>query len=283
MNTTILITGAGSALGQALVKKLAAVGFLVIATMRGTQTKHLQTAQSLGTLENVVVKEMDVTDTQSVQQVVNEIQEAYGKIDVLINNAAIQATGLLEGYSIEQFHKVIDTNLYGVLRLYQQVLPGMRERGDGLILNISSASGRISTAYQVPYNSSRFALEGLVEGMYDELIGEGVENILVEPGPFIGGIYDSRGLEPDRQDVLESYSEDAGMLMAGFSARVGKAIQLYQPQINPIVEAVSSLIAMPKGTRPLRIPLDTISQGIDTSYNELSGNLRRDWIKKYMD
>jgi NAD(P)-dependent dehydrogenase (short-subunit alcohol dehydrogenase family) len=283
MNKIILITGAASALGQAMVKTLSAQGHTVIATMRGSQEKHRSTAQQLGSLDNVTVMEMDVTDNEAISTAINSILERHTKIDILINNAAIQATGLAEAYSLEQFHKVMDTNLYGILRLHQAVLPAMRKQGEGLIVNISSSSGRISTPYQVPYNSSRFALEGLVEGMYDELIGQGIETILVEPGPFIGGIYDSRGLQADRKEIIDAYGTDAEVVTAAFSAKVGKAIQMFQPEIQPIAAAVKSLIEMETGTRPLRTPLDVIAQGIDTRFNQISADLRKDWILRYMD
>jgi NAD(P)-dependent dehydrogenase (short-subunit alcohol dehydrogenase family) len=224
-----------------------------------------------------------VTDNEAISTAINSILERHTKIDILINNAAIQATGLAEAYSLEQFHKVMDTNLYGILRLHQAVLPAMRKQGEGLIVNISSSSGRISTPYQVPYNSSRFALEGLVEGMYDELIGQGIETILVEPGPFIGGIYDSRGLQADRKEIIDAYGTDAEVVTAAFSAKVGKAIQMFQPEIQPIAAAVKSLIEMETGTRPLRTPLDVIAQGIDTRFNQISADLRKDWILRYMD
>jgi NAD(P)-dependent dehydrogenase (short-subunit alcohol dehydrogenase family) len=283
MNKIILITGAASALGQQMVKTLAAQGHTVIATMRGSQEKHRATAGQLGSLENVTVVEMDVTDQQAISAAINTVLDRYTKIDVLINNAAIQATGLTEAYSLEQFHKVMDTNFYGVLRLHQAVLPLMRKQGEGLIINISSSSGRISTPFQVPYNSSRFALEGLVEGMYDEVIGQGIETILVEPGPFIGGIYDSRGIQADRKEIIDAYGSDAEVITAAFSAKVGKAIQLFQPGTQPIAAAVKSLIEMEKGTRPLRTPLDVIAQGIDTRFNQVSADLRKDWILRYMD
>jgi len=282
MKKVILITGAASALGQQMAQKLAAEGHSVLATMRDIQ-KHSAIAEQLSSRENLSVLELDVTDQTAVNITVAQLLNQYGRLDVLINNAAIQATGLVEGYSIEQFHKVIDTNLYGPLRLYQAILPAMRKQREGLIINISSSSGRISSPYQVPYNSSRFALEGLVEGMYDELIGQGIENILIEPGPFIGGIYDSRGLQADRKAIADEYGHDAQAMMAAFSAKVGKAIQLFQPETSPIAEAVKDLIEMEKGSRPLRTPLDLIAQGIDLRFNASSQQLRKDWIARYMD
>lgn len=282
MVKTIVITGAGSALGQLMVKTFAGEGYRVVAAMRRTQSV-LQAAIDLGSLEGVEVMELDVRDDMSVKNTITEILQKYGRIDVLVNNEAVQGTGLLESYSLDQFRKVMDINLYGVLRLYREVLPAMRQTHEGLIINISSSCGRISTPYQVPYNTSRFALEGLVEGVHDELIVQGVECVLVEPGPFIGGIYENQPIDADREDILSSYGADTAIMVAGFNAKVGKAIQTYQPDVKPIADAVVALINMEKGTRPLRTPLDPIAQGNDIRFNEVSAAIKQSWLSKYME
>ncbi|MGA9648957.1 SDR family oxidoreductase [Pedobacter sp.] len=283
MNKVILLTGAASALGQLMVKTLADKGNQVIATMRKIEELHQQTAAQLALIDNVTIMQLDVTDEVSVKNTIAQVIKQFGKIDVLVNNAVVQGTGLLEGYSIYQFQKMMDTNLYGVLRLYKEVLPVMRKAENGLIINISSSCGRISTPFQIPYNASRFALEGLVEGVYQELAPLGIECVLLEPGPFIGGLYDNQTIDADRTDILSAYGAETAVSLAEFNAKVGEALQRYQPEIKPIAQAVASLIEMENGTRPLRTPLDPVAQGTDIKYDELTAKLKSDWLLKYME
>lgn len=282
MSKVIVITGTSSGFGTLMVKKFAAEGYTVIATMRGTQSKNSEVAAQLSQLANVEVMELDVAEDESVKTAISAILGKYKKIDVLINNAAIQGTGLLEAYSLEQFHKIMNINVYGVLRIYRELLPAMRKERDGLIINISSSAGRFSPPFQVPYNSSKFALEGITEGGYDELIGQGIETVLIEPGAFMTEMYTKEGTHADRPGILEEYGEDTAILMTGFGEKLGGALQKYQPQPSAIADAALALIQMEKGTRPLRTSVDPIAQGADQDYNEATIELKAKWVAKYL-
>jgi len=282
MTKLIVITGTSSGFGTLMVKKFSDEGYTVIATMRGTEGKNATVARRLSELKNVEVMELDVADDASVKSAISAILEKYNKIDVLINNAAIQGTGLLEAYTLEQFHKIININLYGVLRIYRELLPSMRKEQDGLIINITSNAGRFSPPFQVPYNTSKFALEGLTEGSYDELIGQGIETILIEPGPFLTEMYTKEGTHADRDEILGEYGEDTAILMTGFGAKLGAALQKYQPQSADIANAALKLVQMEKGTRPLRTPVDPIAEGVDHEYNQVTAELKIKWVNKYL-
>ena len=282
MDKVIVVTGTSSGFGTLMVKRFSAAGYQVAATMRGTQDKNKNVASELSAIANVEVFELDVADDESVKNGIAAILDRYKKIDVVVNNAAIQGTGLLEGYSLEQFHKIMNINLYGVFRMYREVLPGMRREQDGLIINISSSAGRFSPPFQVPYNSSKFALEGLTEGSYDELIGQGIETILIEPGAFMTEMYTKQGTHADREEVLDQYGEDTAILMTGFGAKLGGALQKYQPEPSAIAEAALKLIQMDKGTRPLRTTVDPIAQGADQAFNDAALDLKQKWVAKYL-
>lgn len=282
MDKIIVITGTSSGFGTLMVKKFSDAGYTVIATMRDTETRNKEIAGHLAGLANVDVMELDVASDASVHTAMRIILEKYKKVDVLINNAAIQGNGLLEAYSLEQFHKIMNINFYGVFRTYKELLPAMRKAQDGLIINISSNAGRFSPAFQVPYNSSKFALEALTEGGYDELIGQGIETILIEPGPFLTEMYTKEGTHADIDGLVEEYGEDTAIMMTGFGVKLGNALQKHQPQASAVADAALALIQMEKGTRPLRTSVDPIAQGVDKEYNKITAELKEKWVSQYL-
>ncbi|MEM7095992.1 MAG: SDR family oxidoreductase [Actinomycetota bacterium] len=180
--TVVLITGANSGIGRGAAVDLAAKGWTVYGSMRSLEKgqKLTEMADAAGVVVHPVV--CDVTDAASVDRCVAEVTEAAGGIDVLINNAGVGGNGVLEETSIDEYHAVMDVNLYGVIRACQAVLPQMRERGSGCIINISSIAGVIAAIGQSPYVASKWALEGLTEGLAQEAGIHGIRVALVEPG-----------------------------------------------------------------------------------------------------
>lgn len=282
MKQIIVITGTSSGFGTLMVRTFSNAGHTVIATMRNASTKNKEVAEELGKLPGVEVVELNVSDDASVNKGVAYILEKYGKIDVLINNAAIQGNGLLEAYSIAQIQKIMDVNVYGILRLYKEVLPAMRAVKNGLIINISSSSGRVSIPFQVPYNTSKFAIESITEGGYEELIGQGIETVLIEPGAFLTELYAKEGTHADRADILESYGEDTLKMITGFSEKFGATLMKHQPDIQIVADAALALVNMAKGTRPLRTPIDPIGEGLEVEYNDATAEIKGRWMKKYV-
>ncbi|MBE9461343.1 SDR family NAD(P)-dependent oxidoreductase [Dyadobacter subterraneus] len=282
MKQTIVITGTSSGFGTLMVKTFSNAGHTVIATMRNAATKNKEVAEELGKLPGVEVVELNVADDTSVNQGIAYILEKYGKIDVLINNAAIQGNGLLEAYSIAQIQKIMDVNVYGILRLYKEVLPAMRAVKNGLIINISSSSGRVSIPFQVPYNTSKFAIESITEGGYEELIGQGIETVLIEPGAFLTELYAKEGTHADRADILESYGDDTLKIITSFSEKFGATLMKHQPDIQIVADAAVTLVNMEKGTRPLRTPIDPIAGGLEVEYNDATTEIKGRWMKMYI-
>jgi NAD(P)-dependent dehydrogenase (short-subunit alcohol dehydrogenase family) len=124
----------------------------------------------------------DVTETDSVNRAVAEVTEASGGIDVMVNNAGIGGNGVLEETPIGLYEEVMDVNLYGIVRCCQAVLPQMRERRSGCIINVSSVAGVIAAVGQSPYVVSKWAVEGLTEGLAQEVAGLGIRVAMIEPG-----------------------------------------------------------------------------------------------------
>src|SRR6478752_10049329 len=165
----ILITGAARAIGRATADELITRGHDVVATARDPQL--------LADLDGGRVHALDVTDDASVRACL----DAVGELDAIVNNAAIIGSGPLEDYPIDQFRRVVETNLFGALRLVQGVVPSWRTRGSGVIVNVSSVQGRVATPLEGPYAASKHALEGMSETMRYELAHFGIRVVIIEP------------------------------------------------------------------------------------------------------
>ena len=180
--TTAFITGANSGIGRQAAVDLAAKGWQVFGGMRSLEKgeKLAAIAEAAGVSVTPVV--CDVTNDQQVADAVAEVTAASGGIDVMVNNAGVGGNGVLEDTPVETYAEVMDVNLHGVIRCTQAVLPQMRERGSGCIVNISSIAGRVAAIAQSPYVASKWALEGLSEGLAQEVAPHGIRVAIVEPG-----------------------------------------------------------------------------------------------------
>ena len=176
MSRVVLITGSSSGIGQAAAELFAARGWNVAATARD--------ATNIRAHENVKAFALDVTDLQSVRSAVAAVVRDFGTIDVLVNNAGYGIFGPFEGTSIEQLEAIFRTNVLGLAYVTQQVLPQMRERKSGTIVNVSSIAGRTATPFMTGYHATKFAVEGLSESLRYELSLHGIRVKLVEPAHF---------------------------------------------------------------------------------------------------
>jgi short-subunit dehydrogenase len=161
MSKIILITGAASGIGLATSKHLARLGHKVYSTD---------------------ITDLDVTDARAAEKMVAKIIRDEGRIDVLINNAGYGLLGSIEDTPLDEVRRQFDTNVFGMAKLTQLVLPHMRARKSGLIINIASIGGRFSEPLVAWYHASKFAVEGLSDGLRMELTGTGVKVAIIEPG-----------------------------------------------------------------------------------------------------
>jgi NAD(P)-dependent dehydrogenase (short-subunit alcohol dehydrogenase family) len=180
--TVALITGANSGIGRASAVELARRGWTVYGSMRSLDKAGKLEALAAGAGVTVHPVVCDVTSTGSVNRAVAEVTEAAGGIDVLVNNAGVAANGVTEECGIDLYASVMDVNLYGPIRCTQAVLPQMRERGSGCIVNISSVAGVVAAIAQSPYVASKWAVEGWSEGLAQEVAPFGIRVALIEPG-----------------------------------------------------------------------------------------------------
>ena len=252
----ILITGASSGFGKLIVSELVAAGHRVAGTMRDINGRNASAATDLRAM-GVDIFEVDVTDDASVQAGVAAAEATLGQIDALINNAGVGAHGLQESFSADDFQRIFDINVFGVQRMVRAVLPQMRGRNNGLILNISSLLGRIALPFYGPYNASKWALEALTENYRAELSSFGVEVALVEPGGFPTGFINNL-VRPSLRDRDTSYGDMAHAPAASLAAFEG--FLAANPQQDPqlVADAVLGVVERAHGTRPFRTEVDRI-------------------------
>jgi NAD(P)-dependent dehydrogenase (short-subunit alcohol dehydrogenase family) len=177
-----IVTGSSSGIGFETSLLLARNGFFTYATMRNLDKSDKIIELKQKERLPLEVLKLDVTDDKSVNEAIEKVANEQGRIDVLVNNAGYALVGPLEELSIQEFKEQFETNVFGVIRVTQSVLPIMRKQRHGIIVNISSIAGRIGFPLTPAYVSSKFALEGLSESIAYELEQFGIKVILVEPG-----------------------------------------------------------------------------------------------------
>lgn len=179
--STIFITGCSTGIGFATAEVLARSGHTVYATMRNPQR-----SPELGQLAEqdnlpIIVLPMDVDSDESVKTTIAQVL-AQGPIDVLVNNAGIFRLGAVEELPLSAFQEVMETNYFGTIRCIQAVLPSMRERGNGCIVNVTSVAGKIYGVFQGTYAASKAAAEAFSESLAAEVQPFGIRVVMVEPG-----------------------------------------------------------------------------------------------------
>ncbi len=192
MSTTspvAVVTGANSGIGRAIAIHLAGNGYTVYGTVRSTTkaTKLLAMAADAGV--EVKLTELDIADDESVRAGFEQILAEAGRVDVLVNNAGVGGNAVAEECPTSLYLDVMNVNLCGAVRCLQAVLPGMRERRSGTIVNITSVTGRLAALAQSPYVTSKWAFEGLSEGLAQELVPFGIRVAIIEPGVTKSAIF----------------------------------------------------------------------------------------------
>lgn len=174
-----LVTGTSSGIGLETSKLLAEKGFLTFGGIRNLNDRKLDVSYLDKSLEFI---DLDVTSQNSVTQSIQKIIRAYDRIDIVVNNAGYGSFGPIEDISFDEIKRQFETNFFGSVRVIKEVLPIMRKQRAGLIINVSSISGRIAFPFSSVYSASKFAIEGLSESLAYELDQFGIKIILIEPG-----------------------------------------------------------------------------------------------------
>lgn len=237
-NKTALVTGASSGIGREIARFLAQRGARVFGTARNPK--------SAGPVPGVELVRMDVTDDASVSAAIQEIVQKAGSIEILVNNAGYNLTGALEETSLQEARDQFETNFFGVLRVTNAVLPGMRQAGYGRIINISSVVGFIPAPFMGMYTASKHAIEGYTETLDHEIRQFGVRAVLVQPAYTKSNIYQN---EKAARIHLDTYAVHRRLMLELMAKGVknGDEPQLVAEAVWRAVTAKSPKLRYPVG------------------------------------
>ena len=246
-----LITGCSTGLGWLTAQALVERGHTAVATMRELHGRNAGKAASLeesvaGSAGALHVVELDVTSQDSVDAAVAEAERLTGPLDAAVNNAGYGGAGYVEAFTAAQLSDMFEVNVMGVHRVNRAVLPGMRERGAGVVITAGSTMGRTVLPYAAAYTSTKFALEGLLESLHYELKGTGVDVSILQLGAFETAFHGNM-VGPADEVRVASYGETISTAEAASPTLVS--------------DAIVELIESPRGSTPLRLVIDPITGG----------------------
>jgi NAD(P)-dependent dehydrogenase (short-subunit alcohol dehydrogenase family) len=212
ISKAVLITGCSSGIGHETARHLVANGWTVYATARRPET--------LSDLADAGCKTLacDVTDEASMRACVDAVVEAAGAVGVLVNNAGYSQSGAVESVELDSIRRQFETNVFGLIRMSQLALPGMREQGWGRIVNISSMGGRLTFPGGGIYHATKYAVEAICDAMRFEVKGFGVDVVCVEPGLIVTNFGETAA------GSLDEGAADDGPY-GEFNAKVGAATE----------------------------------------------------------
>ena len=229
------ITGASTGFGRLLSEYLVSLGANVVATARRPETlRELEQSNPA----QVQVLRLDVTDSSQIEAAIKDALARFGHIDVLVNNAGYGLAGAFEEVNDAELKRLFDTNVFGLIHVTKALLPHLRERRAGHIVNLSSIGGLTGVAGWSMYNATKFAVEGMSEALAGELQPLGISVTIVEPGPFRTDFLGRSGVQASA--VIPDYAPTAGKTREYFHAQAGKQAGDPQKAVEAIVAAVSS-------------------------------------------
>ncbi|RKH11737.1 SDR family oxidoreductase [Corallococcus sp. CA053C] len=219
MSKVIFITGASRGMGVDIARAALAAGYQVVATGRRPQAVE----QAVGSDENLLATRLDITQPADAQAAVAAAMDRFGRIDVLINNAATFQAGYFEEISPEQFRAQLETNLFGPLNVTRAVLPVMRKQRSGHVVTLSSVAGLIGQEFVAAYAASKFGLEGWMESLRFDVAPYGIRTTLVEPGFFRTDLLEDTSTTWPALSI-DDYAERTAQTQAGWKSMSGKQV-----------------------------------------------------------
>lgn len=285
MSNIIVITGASSGFGALTARALADAGHTVYAGMRettGRNAPQVQAAADYATEHDVDLRaiEMDVNSQQSVNAAITQIETEHGRIDVLIHNAGHMVVGPAEAFTPEQLAELYNVNVLSTQRVNRAALPGMRHRGEGLVLWVSSSSVKGGTPpYLSPYFAAKAGMDSLAVSYAAELARWGVETSIVVPGSFTSGTNHFAHSGRPADITVET---DYEMKYAGLMEQVAGKLAALAPEgadASLVSDEITRLVALPTGQRPFRVHVDPAKDGSE-EVSEVADRVRREFLTR---
>ncbi|MGH3170949.1 MAG: SDR family NAD(P)-dependent oxidoreductase [Trebonia sp.] len=289
MNKTVLITGASSGFGALTARALASAGgraaSTVYAGMRdtgGRNAPQVQAAKNYAAEHGVDLRaiELDVNFQDSIDAAVRNILGDHGRIDVLIHNAGHMVVGPAEAFTPEQLAELYDINVLSTQRVNRAVLPGMRERGAGLVVWVSSSSVKGGTPpYLAPYFAAKAGMDSLAVSYAAELARWGVETSIVVPGSFTSGTnHFAHAGHPADTAVEAAYETKYAGLMDQVAAKLA-ALAPAGADASMVSDEIARIVALPEGQRPFRVHIDPADDG-SAEVSEVADRIRREFLTR---
>jgi NAD(P)-dependent dehydrogenase (short-subunit alcohol dehydrogenase family) len=284
-DNVIVITGASSGFGALTARTLALAGHTVYAGMRETTGRNAPQAQAAADFSaehNASLRaiEMDVSSQESVDAAIAQVAAGHGRIDVLIHNAGHMVAGPAEAFTPEQLAELYDVNVLSTQRVNRAALPGMRARGTGLVIWVSSTSVKGGTPpYLAPYFAAKAGMDSLAVSYADELARWGVETSIVVPGSFTSGTnhFAHSGRPADTAVEAEYETKYAGLMK-----QVGAKLAALAPEgadASLVSDAIARIVALPAGERPYRVHIDPANDGSE-EVSEVADRIRREFLTR---
>ena len=263
----VVITGASSGFGALTARALAKAGHTVYAGMRettGRNAPQVQAAADFSTQNGVDLRaiEMDVNSQESVDTAIASIESEHGRIDVLIHNAGHMVVGPAEAFTPEQLAELYNVNVLSTQRVNRAALPGMRHRGAGLVLWVSSSSVKGGTPpYLAPYFAAKAGMDSLAVSYAAELARWGVETTIMVPGSFTSGTnHFAHSGRPADTEIEADYETKYAGLMEQVSQKLA-ALAPEGADASLVSDEIARIVALPAGERPFRVHVDPANDG----------------------
>jgi NAD(P)-dependent dehydrogenase (short-subunit alcohol dehydrogenase family) len=281
----VLITGASSGFGALTARALADAGDTVYAGMRHTEGRNapqVRAALDHSAEHGVDLRpiELDVTSQDSVDAAVRRILSEHGRVDVLIHNAGHMVVGPAEAFTPEQLAELYDVNVLSTQRVNRAVLPGMRERGAGLVVWVSSSSVKGGTPpYLAPYFAAKAGMDSLAVSYAGELARWGVETSIVVPGAFTSGTnHFAHSGRPADGAVEAAYETRYAGLMDQVATRLA-ALVPPDADAGLVSAEIARIVALPEGRRPYRVHIDPANDGSE-EVSRVADRIRREFLTR---
>ncbi|MFE9746950.1 SDR family oxidoreductase [Saccharothrix saharensis] len=285
MSNVIVITGASSGFGALTARSLAETGNTVYAGMHETSGRNaprVRAAADHARRHGVDLRaiELDVNSQESVDAAIARVEDEHGRIDVLVHNAGQMVTGPAEAFTPDQLAELYDVNVLSTQRVNRAALPGMRRRGEGLVVWVSSSSVKGGTPpYLAPYFAAKAAVDSLAVGYAAELARWGVETSIVVPGSFTSGTnHFAHSGRPSDATVAADYESR----YAGLVEQVAGKLAALAPEgadASLVADEIARIVALPRGRSPYRVHVDPADDGSE-EVSTVADRVRLDFLTR---